>query len=197
MSNFLENLKQGMQDAHKKFASAQQKFNITQAEFHAIQQRLTKDQAEFQGALQEFQAFQTLVNVQTRKEQPTDGTPPEPAVAAARPHIAPLPSQTVTIHRPPRTVGVAVTQLAASQSGIDDNKSESNKTEAVRMLLRQHTSGMTPGEIWKNLQSQVSNRVYLYSVLKRLKDRGDVRVKRGKYYFNLKPEENESQITVQ
>lgn len=64
-----------------------------------------------------------------------------------------------------------------------------NKTEAVRELLRQHPAGMTPSDIWKELQLQFSTRAYLYSVLKRLRDRGDARERRGKYYLNPKSEE--------
>jgi len=56
---------------------------------------------------------------------------------------------------------------------------------------------MTPGEIWKEMESQINNRAYLYSVLKRLKDRGDVKEKRGKYCAIPKIEEVQSQGLVQ
>ena len=85
----------------------------------------------------------------------------------------------------------------ASQSTSDDNKPEENKTQAVRDLLRQHPTGMTPVEIWKQLETKMSNRAYLYSVLKRLRDKGDARERRGKYFLILKPEESHGQTVVQ
>jgi hypothetical protein len=199
MSDFLENLKRGMQEAQQKFAAAQQKFTATNAEFQAAQQRLATHQAEYQAALQEFQAFQTLVNSQTRKEQLATGTPPAPAAAVAAAATAAAAVTRTASHSADavlvRANGAVSQNVVASQS--DDNKSDGNKTQAVRVLLRQHPAGMTPGEIWKCLESQMSNRVYLYSILKRLKDRGDVRERRGKYYCNLKLEDNQGQATVQ
>jgi hypothetical protein len=183
-----------------------------QAEFQAIQQKLGVANSEFQMAIQEFQAYQTLVSTETRKTQPAAPAPPMHAaqVTHSVPRVAhPIPQtrQVVRVLPPasvPATGNVTPNVVAQSvsgvaQPGIDDNKSESNQTQAVRQLLREHSTGMTPGEMWKELQSQLSNRVYLYSILKRLKDRGDVREKRGKYYFNLKPpiEENHNQATIQ
>lgn len=191
MSNFLETLKEGMEEAQKKFTSAQEKFTAAQTEYQASQQKLVACQTEYQSALQEFQAFQTLVSVQTRKEQPANGTSSAtPATTGAV--TARIVHQT-GIALPGRN---PVPQKVENAQPIieQNNKSEGNKTEAVRMLLRSHTGGMTPSEIWNNLQSQLSNRVYLYSILKRLKDRGEVRDKRGKYYLNLKVEDDQNQV---
>jgi len=77
-----------------------------------------------------------------------------------------------------------------------NNASETNKTEVVREVLRQHPAGMTPGEIWKQLATSLSSRAYLYSILKRLRDKGDARERRGKYFLNPKPDENQAQVTV-
>jgi hypothetical protein len=194
MSEFLENLKQGTQEAHRKFVAAQQKFTSTQTEFQAVQQRLARDQAEFQAAAQEFQAFQTLVNLQTRKEQPPNAATPAPQLAAVAQGTPVNLVNAVNIPPQPR---VLINQnVSAPPAMSEEVRPESNKTEAVRTLLRQHANGMTPGEIWKSLNSEL-NRVYLYSVLKRLKDRGDVREKRGKYYFNVKADENQNPHLVQ
>jgi hypothetical protein len=196
MDDFLETLKSNMQDAQKKLMSAQQKLGVIQNEFHSSQQRFNAAQVEFQTALQEFNAYQTLVATETRKLSPNQ--PPSPAVTVvpSRAHVI----VNNNTHRLPGTLPPAPpnvqTLTVAVQPVIDDNKSDGNKTEAVRMLLRQHPTGMTPGEMWKSLESQLSSRVYLYSVLKRLKDRGDVRTKRGKYYFTVKMTENENH-TVQ
>jgi hypothetical protein len=208
MTNFLETLRKGMVEANKKFTAAQQKFSVMQAEFQAAQQRLTAAQGEFQTAMQEFNAFQTLVNIETRKEQ---GLPPITITPNALPPHNPLTPQqqhALQIQRIRQQQAAAAANAANGAVApapipipqpvvVDDNKSESNKTEAVRSILRQHPAGMLPAEIWKQLQSQVGNRLYIYSVLKRLKDRGDVRVKRGKYYFNFKVEENQNHVSVQ
>jgi hypothetical protein len=75
-------------------------------------------------------------------------------------------------------------------------KNESNQTDAVRELLKQRPGGMTPSDIWKEIGSGLSNRAYLYSVLKRLRDKGDAIERRGKYY--LKPRsDSEVQHVVQ
>jgi hypothetical protein len=70
---------------------------------------------------------------------------------------------------------------------------EKKQTEAVREFLDQHP-GATPAEIWKQLQSQIANRAYLYSVLKRLRDRGDAMERKGKYFLKPKPEEAKATI---
>jgi hypothetical protein len=185
MSDFLDKLKSDMQEAHARFQTAQQKFNAAQAESQAAQQRLAAAQAAFGLAAAEFQAHQTLIAMHTRKEQQTTGTAPATgAIRVATPATpAVLPAG-----------GTAGQNSTASQSSTDDNKSDGNKTQAVRDLLRQHPTGMTPGEIWKALETKVSNRAYLYSVLKRLRDKGDAREKRGKYYLVPKIEESQTQM---
>jgi hypothetical protein len=66
-----------------------------------------------------------------------------------------------------------------------------NKTDLVRNALREHASGMTPGELWSAVSGQIAHRPYLYSILKRLKDKSQVAKRRGKYYLVEPPEERE------
>jgi type II secretory pathway pseudopilin PulG len=194
MSDFLDTLRRGMQEAQQKFAVAQQKMSVTQAEFQAAQQRHAAAQAEFQVAAQEFQAYQTLVATQTRKEQPAN-SPPTNAPITVQSQVRLVPPVPAQFVRTLPTGNNPLLQAApAPRTGQEENKSEGNKTEAVRELLRQHPGGMAPNEIWKYLQSQIHNRVYLYSILSRLKDRGVVKEKRGKYYYI---EENQSQAVAQ
>ena len=61
------------------------------------------------------------------------------------------------------------------------------KTDIVRNLLRQHPGGMTAPDIWKQVRSQFQHRPYLYSILKRLRDREEVAKRRGKYFLKLEP----------
>ena len=72
-------------------------------------------------------------------------------------------------------------------------KTENNQTDSVRELLKQRPGGMTPSDIWKEIGSGLSNRAYLYSVLKRLRDKGDAIERRGKYYLKLR---SDSEVQV-
>jgi len=143
MSEFLETLQRGMQEAQVKFQAAQQKMVVVQA--------------EFQKAAQEFQAWQTLVTLETAKQQ--------------------------------GSVTAELTSMPTN--GNQPNLDGANKTDMVRGLLRQHPAGMSPADIWREMEPHMKNRAYLYSVLKRLKDRGDARERRGKYFLNPKIEENQ------
>jgi hypothetical protein len=210
MSDFLETLKNGLQEAHQKFSAAQQKFAATQAEFQQVQQRMNVAQADFQARAQEFQAFQTLVNLETRKRQGTAGAPSVgvipvtaaiPAIrmpagvnvasAANRAVVMPaVPNQNIVVPPPPLST-------STSHTAIESNNSEGSQTQAVRDLLRQHPAGMTPVEIWEQVGAKISSRAYLYSVLKRLREKGDAKERRGKYFFISKPEESPAQTIAQ
>jgi hypothetical protein len=156
MSEFLENLK-------ARHAEAQKRFLAKQAHLNAVN-------AEYQTVAQEFNAWQTLLTLETRKEQ-GDNTVNVSATVVVSPQRPSLPSST------PSNTGTAA---------------EVNKTEIVRDLLRQNSSGLTPTEIWRQVKTQIPHRPYLYSVLKRLKDRGDVTEKRGKYLFKFSPKVGEA-----
>ena len=57
--------------------------------------------------------------------------------------------------------------------------------------------GMTTGDLWKTLREPISNRAYLYSILKRLRDNEEIALKRGKYLIRENPAEGkESQSTL-
>lgn len=60
-----------------------------------------------------------------------------------------------------------------------------NKTDTVRDLLYKHPAGMTAIDIWRQVGETFKHRPYLYSVLKRLRDRDEVTIRRGKYYLKL------------
>jgi hypothetical protein len=155
-----------------RFAESQKRFVAKQAQLNAVN-------AEFQAVAQEFNAWQTLLNLETRKEQMAATTLVVPATTRQIPNTTPTSA-------PP-------SPLAPSPNV--------NKTEIVRELLRQHSAGMTPSELWKQeqIKAQFPHRPYLYSVLKRLKDRGDIAEKRGKYFFKFstKPDDAKEQGLVQ
>lgn len=135
----------------------------------AAQQKAQVAQAELQAVNQEYNSLQFLANVETARIQQSAGTPITATVASRIP------------------------QPALPQA------SETNKTETIRELLRQHPTGMTPTDIWKEVKGQMAHRPYLYSILKRLKDKDEVAVRRGKYFVKMlpKPEESRGQTLVQ
>ena len=135
----------------------------------AAQARTQAATAELQAVGQEYNSLQHLVNVETAKIQQGAG---QPITVPAR---------------------VQATTPALSQT------TETNKTEVIRELLRQHPTGMTPTDIWKEVKGQMAHRPYLYSILKRLKDKDEVTVRRGKYVAKMLPksEEGRGQTLVQ
>jgi len=70
---------------------------------------------------------------------------------------------------------------AEQQAGQD-----SNKTQLVRKALAAHP-GLTPAQVWGAVKGQIGKRTYVYSILKRLKDRDQIVVRRGKYYLPETP----------
>ncbi len=135
----------------------------------AAQQKTAIAQAELQAVTQEYSSLQHLANVEAARSQQSAGTP-----------------ITATVNS--RIADPALPQV-----------SDTNKTETIRELLRQHPAGMTPTDIWKEVKGQMAHRPYLYSILKRLKDRDEVCVRRGKYIVKMmpKPEEGKGQTMVQ
>jgi hypothetical protein len=135
----------------------------------AAQQKSATAQAELQAVTQEYNSLAHLANVETARNQQSAGTP-------------------ITVNVSSRMGPPALPQ-----------GSESNKTETIRELLRQHPAGMTPTDIWKEVRDQMAHRPYLYSILKRLKDKDEVCVRRGKYVMKITPktEDGRGQTMVQ
>lgn len=135
----------------------------------AAQQKSAIAQAELQAVTQEYNSLAHLANVETARIQQSTGAP-------------------INV-----TVSSRIAQPALPQG------SDTNKTETIRELLRQHPTGMTPTDIWKEVKDQMAHRPYLYSILKRLKDKDEVCVRRGKYVMKIMPksEDGRGQTMVQ
>jgi hypothetical protein len=141
-----------------------------QRRFNEVNLRFQKTQAEMQAIQQEFVSWQTAVKNETIKEQ------------------AELEAQTPD--RPPNT------SPAATLTVVPSPASEVNKTEMIKNLLQKNPAGLTPAEVWRAVKTTVPERSYVYSVLKRLKDREQVMVKKGKYYFRTLQRNEEGGPTV-
>lgn len=155
-----------------------EELKIRHAEAHkrlqVAQQEAQVVQTRYQAIAQEFNSLQLLLNVEAAKPE----NKPEDKIAQP-----------------------AVTVIARTVSMIPQATTghETNKTEMIRELLRQYPQGIAPTELWKQVKTRMTHRAYLYSILKRLKDKGEVMVKRGKYIAKImpKPEEEKEQTLVQ
>jgi len=67
-----------------------------------------------------------------------------------------------------------------------------NKTDVVRNLLKQHPAGMSAVDIWKEVGEQFTHRPYLYSILKRLRDRQEIVKRRTRYFLTVIPKAEEA-----
>ena len=167
MSQFLEMLK-------ARFADAQQRLQVATA-------NLQKAQLEHQAVMQEFGSWQNAIAVESRREQQQQilpAPPAQPAKAVTVIATAPIVSQQSWGSSPAAVAPVLQTPPA--------NESEVNKADLIRGVLRQHPNGITPADVWREVREQVG-RAYVYSVLKRLKDRKQVAERRGKYFLQIAP----------
>ena len=128
-----------------------------------VAQRFQSVQQEFNAAQQEHASWMKIVEVETKREQSA-----APLLFTANANNNTPSEQEV--------ISSAAPMLPAR---------DGNKTDMVRDLLKsRQPNGMQPSEIWEQLQNEIP-RPYLYSVLKRLKDRDEVLIRRGKYFFRL------------
>lgn len=105
-----------------------------------------------------------------------------------------LTSENAKLAQENNPVGPQAPQVAAPPQLTD-----LSKTDMIRELLRQHPTGMSPTEIWREVKGQMTHRAYLYSILKRLKDKDEVFLRRKKYIPKIvtKSEEGSNQTIVQ
>ncbi len=174
MSQFLDTLKE-------RFADAQRRLQIAQT-------RLQQIQAEHQAVTQEFVSWQNAINAESRREQLQESQRQlelqrqqfvQQRVQELNRHVE-APPATITTQSPtPAAPANPETPIAVQPESPADLGS---KTDAIREVLRQHPEGITPVDVWKEVKDNVG-RAYVYSVLKRFKDKKQVSVRRGKYFL--------------
>jgi hypothetical protein len=144
---------------------AQKRYQEITAKLQALQQ-------QHQTLNQEVFGWQQAVQAETNREQQATVT-------------------TTPASESPATHTVGSRTVVSFETQATDGGETNNKTEAIRELLRQHPTGMTPAQIWNVMKGQIPHRPYVYSVLKRLKDRKQITERRGKYFLQVisKPEE--------
>lgn len=79
-------------------------------------------------------------------------------------------------------VAVAPQMEGPASKAEHETDRDSNKTQLIRDALALHP-GLTPAQVWGAVKTRITRRTYVYSVLKRLKDRKQIVVRRGKYYL--------------
>ena len=129
-----------------------------QKRFAHFQAQLQSSQAAFQAAAADVQSYQRVVDAQTKKEELDSQQSKSPQEAARIATASPAPTP----------------EVAEGSSSV-------NKTQMIRDALRQH-AGATPADLMEYTGGQIG-RAYLYSVLKRLREKEEVIVRRKKYYW--------------
>jgi hypothetical protein len=157
MSKILEELQVRVADSKSRLDVATKSFQVAQA--------------AFQQAQQDHNVWNAALMAEQRDEQRR--------AAAAIEKQLPLP--TSQVEPKPFTWEHDVPDLA------DERADHFNKTDAVRDLLRRHPAGMTAVDIWNEVSDDFKHRPYLYSVLKRLRDREEIVKRRNKYCLKLTP----------
>jgi hypothetical protein len=182
-SAFLDELRARHHASQVRLQEAQLAFQTAQAAHAAAQANFQKAQAAFVVAQQQFQGWSTAYSAimieETARKQATEQ------------EQLPLPNTQIPVPPP-----VLVPEVQADPIQVGEQKS---KTDLIRDLLRENPHGLTPTEIWNQVRTQFKYRAYLYSVLKRLTDREELCVRRGRYAFRVIPQQvvKEEAATIQ
>ncbi len=166
MSEFIDMLRQRLNDAQKRLLDSQT--------------HLQEAQAKHQAVAQEFSSLQTLINIEMAKAQGSLQPGGQPQPVGAQPGA---PFRVVISPRPTTAPAPMATPQPHALPGVAESPAI-NQTEMIREVLRQHTNGITPAQVWIKVKEHVE-RNYVYSVLKRMKDKGEVKERRGKYYLQV------------
>ena len=179
-SALLEELRIRHHDAQVNLQETQQAFQAAQTAQATAQANFQKAQQAFVIAQQQFHGWNTAYAAILAEETAREQTAEQ----------AQLPLPNTQIATP-----LTVPEVQADPIQVGEQKS---KTDIVRDLFRQNPHGLTPTEIWNQVRTQFKYRAYLYSVLKRLTDREELCVRRGKYAFRTIPQQvKEETATIQ
>jgi hypothetical protein len=171
MAKILEEIQTRLAEAQKRLVETSQAFQLAQ-------------QAQ-QAAQHNFNVWNMAAQLEQKDEQVRQAKAVEKQL--------PLPA---AIKQEPAPIAVVAAPTVTEQS--TDNSDSINKTAVVRDLLGRHPAGMSAVDIWKEVGGQFNHRPYLYSVLKRLRDRDEIVKRRNKYFLTAipKPEEVKEQAVV-
>jgi hypothetical protein len=179
MSQFLETIKERVADSQRRLQASTVKLQQAQAEHQAVSQ--------------EFVSWQNAFNVEARREQLEQLNENQKRAEQQKPQAPPQPiSGSIAVQLP--ALRVSATGIVTPPESLPDTP-EISKTKMIKDVLLNNSNGITPAEVWKKVQDHHVGRAYVYSVLKRLKDKKQVLERRGKYYLLMpKTEEKENLI---
>jgi hypothetical protein len=164
-----EELQRRHREAQARLAEATQTFQSAQQAHAAASANLQRAQQAFQTAQAQFHGWNTAVSTVG-----AEIAAQQEAARAAQPEL-PMPSALPAVQPVQTPDPIEVPEPL-------------NKTDLIRELLTHHPQGMTPTEIWNQVSAKFKYRAYLYSVLKRLTDRDELSVRRGKYTVRIVPQ---------
>jgi hypothetical protein len=168
--NFLTQLQSRLAGAQERFKATGEALKIAQPEYQAAVQRFQQLQVQHNQATQELNSLQVLIGSEMQKQSTAPGQPGPPT--------------RLIINLRPGSPGQV--QPPNEPQGVSIPGADGNKTEIIREVLRSHPGGLTPAELWKYVKPQIPQRSYVYSVLQRLKDRGQIqRMRKGKYSLKI------------
>jgi hypothetical protein len=145
-----------LEELQSRAAEAKKRLDEATALFQSAQQAQTQAQHN-------FNVWNLAAQIEAREEQQRQIVASEKQLPlpTGKPHVTP--------------------SLSAAPEDVIDNSEALNKTDIVRNLLKQHPAGMSAVAIWEEVGTQFNHRPYLYSVLKRLRDRQEIVKRRNRY----------------
>jgi hypothetical protein len=161
MDPLLDGMKERLEKAKERLTRAQLSFQAAQA--------------EMQTAAGEYSVWNSAISLVIRDEEKRLAESRENQIPMDLPELQ---TQEEEHRAEARDISIPVVASVATV----------NQTEKVRDIIRAHGTGITTGGIWTEVKDHISNRSYLYPILKRLRDRDEVCVRRGKYLFKTKAE---------
>lgn len=160
MSTVLGSLKERLETAKVRLAAAQQRYQAAGV--------------ELQAATNDYNIWNAAVTIEMREEERRLAEAQEKQLPMNLPDLAQRPNATIV-------------PSEGDQAEPSSTPEAANKTELVREMLRLHPTGITVSGLWTEIGDRISSRAYLYSILKRLRDRDEVFTRRKRYLLRPRP----------
>lgn len=148
--------------------SLKERLDAAKARLLTAQQQHQATTVELQSATNEHNIWHNAVAIETREEEKRQAEQQKQQMVL------------------PQVVPDSITITLTDDDHLSSASDTGNKTELVRDILRKHATGITPGGLWIEVRDKISSRPYLYSILKRLRDKEEVSIRRGKYVLRPK-----------
>jgi len=164
--------------------SLKERLELAKARLLTAQERYQAAGAELQSATNDYNIWSAAINVEMREEEKRLAVSHEKQISTnlAESESHPIDVSSITIEDN--------SESPSAGNGV-------SKTDLVREMLRKHAAGITAAGLWTELQDRISSRAYLYSILKRLRDKDEVFIRRKKYLLKPKLLEEKTGMEMQ